>query len=205
MTEVPATAAQVATETPVAPPKSPKKKDNSTPAAQPSATAKVESSHTPPAAGASDTARPAKSTTTVTVVGESAQVRLAPAANGGPLAATESQQTPRPARCGICAQCGATVDRVARRRQCRDQCARHRVGAVRTAWPGGAPSDPPALLAVMAWARRESQRTLGTGTPDVTPQETTLVLDTVSEPLALTAAATSDSGTPDITLQERTR
>ena len=73
--------------------KIPEEEDNSTPAAQPSATAKVESSHTPPAAGASDTARPAKSTTTLTVVGE-AQVRLAPAANGGPLAATESPQTP---------------------------------------------------------------------------------------------------------------
>ena len=91
-TEV-ATAARVETETPFAPPKS-LKKDNSTLAAQPSATAKVEPSHTPAAAGAFDTARQAKSTTTVTVVGESAQVRLAPAANGGPLAATESQQTP---------------------------------------------------------------------------------------------------------------
>ena len=69
--------------------------------------------------------------------------------------------------------------------------------------PGGAPADPPALLAVMAWARREIQRTLGTGTPDVTPQETTLVVDTVSEPLALAAAAPG-TGTPDVTPQETT-
>src|SRR5262249_20810855 len=54
---------------------------------------------------------------------------------------------------------------------------------------GGAPTDPPALLAMMAWARRENQRTLGGATPDVTPQATPLALDTVSEPLALTAAA----------------
>ena len=185
-TEV-ATAARVETETPVAPPKS-LKKDNSTLAAQPSATAKVEPSRTPPAAGAFDTARPAKSTTTVTVVGESAQVRLAPAANGGPLAATESQLTPTASMMQVSA---------------------HSAAQPLTAWTGivnvttrllatalalfiqpgpGAPSGPPALLAVMAWARREIQRALGTGTPDVTPQETTLVVDTVSEPLALAAA-----------------
>ena len=69
--------------------------------------------------------------------------------------------------------------------------------------PGGT-SDNPALLAAMAWfSRRENQRTLGTGTPDVTPQETTLVVDTVSEPLALAAAARG-TGTPDVTPQETT-
>ena len=182
-----ATAAPVATETPVAPPKSPKK-DNSTLAAQPSATAKVESSHTPPAAGASDTARPAKSTTTVTVVGESAQVRLAPAANGGPLAATESQQTPTASMMQVSALSAAQPSTAS------PGVVDVATGVLATALapfvqPGpGAPSDPPALLAVMAWARREIQRTLGTGTPDVTPQETTLVVDTVSEPLALAAA-----------------
>ena len=188
MTEAVATAAPVETETPVAPPKSPKK-DNSTLTAQPSATAKVEPSHTPPAAGAFDTARPAKSTTTVTVVGESAQVRLAPAANGGPLAATESQQTPTASMMQVSARSAAQPSTASPGIvNCHHPSARHRVGAVRTAWPGRRPSDPPALLAVLAWARREIQRTLGTGTPDVTPQETTLVVDTVSEPLALAAA-----------------
>ena len=109
----------------------------------------------PPAAGAFDTARPAKSTTTVTVVGERAQVRLAHAANGGPLAVTESQQTPTASMVQVSAVRAAppstaspdVVDVV--------------TGVLATALaaivqPGpGAPSDPPALLAVMAWARRE--------------------------------------------------
>ena len=138
VTEAVATAAQVATETPVAPPKSPKKKDNSTPAAQgrpPTATA--EFSHTLLAAGASDTAKPAKSTTTLTVVGEPAKVRVARAANGGPRRhdrVTGDSHGQHDG--GICGRCIATVDRVARCRRCRDRCAGDGVGAVRTAWPG---------------------------------------------------------------------
>ena len=203
VTEAVATAAQVATETPVAPPKSPKKKDNSTPAAQgrpPTATA--ESSHTPLAAGASDTAKPAKSTTTVTVVGEPAKVRLARAANGGPLAATE--WTPTASMMGVSAV-GASQPSTES-----PDVVDVATGVLATVLapfvqPGrGGTSDNPALLAAMAWfSRRENQRTLGTGSPDVTPQETTLVVDTVSEPLALAAAAPG-TGTPDVTPQETT-
>ena len=56
--------------------------------------------------------------------------------------------------------------------------------------PGPAsPAQAPVLWAVLAWARRESQRTTVTTTPAVTPQETSLGVDDAGAPVALMAAS----------------
>ena len=167
-------------------------------------TATAEFFHTLLAAGASDTDKPAKSTTTLTVVGEPAKVRVARAANGGPRVTTESQETPASSMMGVSAV-GASQPSTES-----PDVVDVAIGVLATVLapfvqPGrGGTSDNPALQAAMAWfSRRENQRILGTGSPNVTPQEATLVVDTVSEPLALAAAAPG-IGTPDVTPQEAT-
>ena len=177
-------------ETPVGPPKSPKKNNNSTPAAQPSATAKAASAQTPPAGDLSVSAKP---TTSVTVLSKPTQVGQALA---GQVAATDPQQTPASSLMAASARNAPQPSTAS------PGVVDVTTGGLATALapfvaPGpGAPSDPPVLLAFLAAGRREGQREIGSGTPDVKAQETALALETVSAPLALTAAAPAATKPP---------
>ncbi|HZN81648.1 MAG TPA: Ig-like domain-containing protein [Mycobacterium sp.] len=182
------TTASGATQTPAARPKSPKKNDNSARASEPSVTAKADSSQTVSPGDATTTDTTAKPVTSATVVGEPAEARVAPAPNGE-IAMIDAQHT-----------AAASTMQVSALSAPQRSTATPAVVEVNTsllatalapfAIPDpDAPTDAPALLTMLAWARRENQRTSVAEVPDVAPQETTLVLDTVSEPLALKTAA----------------
>ncbi|OBF97092.1 hypothetical protein A5790_00830 [Mycobacterium sp. 852002-51152_SCH6134967] len=63
--------------------------------------------------------------------------------------------------------------------------------------PGGpgVPTDSPALLAALAWARRQTQLGLTEETPEAKPLETPVPAQTVSDPLAPLAAAKASAPT----------
>ncbi|HZN78997.1 MAG TPA: Ig-like domain-containing protein, partial [Mycobacterium sp.] len=180
---VPTVSSSLTAPTPTPQPKNNPQQGNSTPAAHPSATVAADSSE-PPSSG--DAPKPAEPTTTVTVLGEHTQARLVPGPNGGEIGATDSQQSPT-----------ASAMEVSALSAPQESTASPGIVDLTTTvlaaalapfvqpGPGGAPSDAPVLLAVLAWARRETQRALGSGKPEVTPQQTTSAVD---EPVATTEA-----------------